>query len=104
MFTEGLFVHHQPPSRSDGLKALYAFGTSYLSFFLYVALTQNYWAYPVFEVLTWPWRIGFIAALAVTTYCMYVIGEILYFVRWTLPSGLQGSYNLNGTCDLAKES
>ncbi|XP_011502581.1 PREDICTED: androgen-dependent TFPI-regulating protein-like [Ceratosolen solmsi marchali] len=79
---EMLMVPRQYPKRSQGLGVLTGFMLIYLSWMHFVYYMNGIWAYPVIEILTWPFRIIFYLALLMFAAGLYYVGELLDQLIW----------------------
>lgn len=77
MLIELFITYRQYPSRTVGMTAITCLIMSYTGWFFYIYAKYNAFVYPVFDHLSWPLRILFIACSVATADLLYIGGEKL---------------------------
>ncbi|XP_014256058.1 androgen-induced gene 1 protein-like isoform X2 [Cimex lectularius] len=70
------------PQRKHALVGLMTFQTTYLIWMHIVHYKSGVWAYPIFEKLNVPLRIGFFVGCFTLGGLMYFLGEKLHYLLW----------------------
>ncbi|GFR67999.1 androgen-induced protein 1 [Elysia marginata] len=82
LMVDKFIVPHVYPRRQMGILGSCAVAVIYIIWLLFIAYYENFWVYPVLQVLAMHERIIFIAVCCVVCASFYVLGEFLTNVIW----------------------
>ena len=80
---EMILLYHAYPSKKSGMATIFSFSMIYLGWTLVIAHVSGIWVYPIFEILTPPIRLVFMAVCSIVACFLYLFGEVMNNIFWS---------------------